>query len=517
MQMIMKLASLALLLTSVTFAKADPPQEPQEIVRVLANEDLLAVGYVDLNSIDIAALVKWGEQQKLITPESIPDNQQDLDLVQGFISQITEAGADHVIAFVQQQDLQRPPLIAVSIAEGKNPRQLLANLQAIMALARIPDFELEIWNGFILGGSAEQIARAKNTAAVERPNLVKAWEQFAGHDAAVMIVGSPETRRVIRELFPPLDAPFENVTGPLIADKMTSIGVSIDLPEDLGAQLVVQTEDKNSAKVFSDSFEQIKEILVSTEGEYSATIPKIGITAISAVEPEIKGNDLVLDLSPILNGRVKLAELFEPAFKGSRATQSLNNLRMIILAMLNYEFAHQSLPAYANFDAAGKPLLSWRVHILPFLEQGELYNQFKLDEPWNSEHNIKLVDKMPDFYADPSQILAHLNQAGKTRIVVPFGPGTMFEGNEGVTFKQIFDGSSNTIAIATVVPDKAVVWTQPTDWNVDLENPHAGLFDDSTQETRFARADGSVTTIVSSISADQLKALLTKDGGENPK
>ena len=370
MQIIMKLVPLALLLTSVTFAKAAPPQEPQEIVRALANEDVLAVGYVDLNSIDIAALVKWGEQQKLIPPESIPNTQQqELDLLQGFISQITEAGADHVIAFVQQQDLQRPPLIAISIAEGKNPRQLLANLQAIMALMRIPDFKLVVWNGFILGGSAEQIVRAKNTPAVERPNLTRAWEKFAGHDAAVMVVGSPDSRRVIRELFPPLDAPFENVTGPLIADKMTSIGLSIDLPEEVSAQLVVQTEDNDSAKVFGDSFEQIREFLVSKESEYSATVPEIGIAAISAVEPEIKGNDLVLDLSPILNDQVILSQLFDPVLNGSRETQSTNNLRQIILAMLNYESANQSFPAYANFDDNGKPLLSWRVHILPYMEQ----------------------------------------------------------------------------------------------------------------------------------------------------
>ena len=62
----------------------------------------------------------------------------------------------------------------------------------------------------------------------------------------------------------------------------------------------------------------------------------------------------------------------------------MNKLRQIILAMHNYETADGALPAYANFDADGNPLLSWRVHMLPYLEQNELYNQFKLDEPWNS-------------------------------------------------------------------------------------------------------------------------------------
>ena len=84
--------------------------------------------------------------------------------------------------------------------------------------------------------------------------------------------------------------------------------------------MVVQTKDNDSAKLFSDAFEQIKEILVSTQGEFSATVPEIGITAISAVEPEVKGNDLVIDLSPIFNDRVKLAELLEPF---SRETETV--------------------------------------------------------------------------------------------------------------------------------------------------------------------------------------------------
>ena len=59
-------------------------------------------------------------------------------------------------------------------------------------------------------------------------------------------------------------------------------------------------------------------------------------------------------------------------------------------------------PAHANYNESGKPLLSWRVHILPYLEAGHLYEQFHLDEPWDSEHNRQLIAKMPTSYLDPS-------------------------------------------------------------------------------------------------------------------
>src|SRR5262249_54155708 len=73
--------------------------------------------------------------------------------------------------------------------------------------------------------------------------------------------------------------------------------------------------------------------------------------------------------------------------------QGQNNLKQIALAMHNYNDAYNGkLPAHAIYSKDGKkPLLSWRVAILPFIEQDNLYQQFHLDEPWDSEHNKKLI------------------------------------------------------------------------------------------------------------------------------
>jgi RNA polymerase sigma factor (sigma-70 family) len=77
--------------------------------------------------------------------------------------------------------------------------------------------------------------------------------------------------------------------------------------------------------------------------------------------------------------------------------KSMNNLRQIMLAIHNYHDANNRLPADVR-DKDGKPLLSWRVLILPYLEQDNLYQQFHLDEPWDSEHNLKLLRQMPAVY-----------------------------------------------------------------------------------------------------------------------
>lgn len=80
--------------------------------------------------------------------------------------------------------------------------------------------------------------------------------------------------------------------------------------------------------------------------------------------------------------------------------KSKNRLRQIMLAMHSHhsQFRSYPPPASASYDADGKPLLSWRVHLLPFLQEKPLYEKFHRDEPWDSEHNRGLVDRMPDVY-----------------------------------------------------------------------------------------------------------------------
>ncbi len=72
-----------------------------------------------------------------------------------------------------------------------------------------------------------------------------------------------------------------------------------------------------------------------------------------------------------------------------------NNVRQLAISLLIHESSTKSLPAAASVDkVSGKPLLSWRVHLLPLLDEQDLYNQFKLNEPWDSPNNIKLLDKI---------------------------------------------------------------------------------------------------------------------------
>src|ERR1700721_4145755 len=98
-----------------------------------------------------------------------------------------------------------------------------------------------------------------------------------------------------------------------------------------------------------------------------------------------------------------------PAITKKDLMTSSNNLKQIVLAFHNYYSTYNILPSDV-LDTDGKPLLSWRVAILPFVEEQALWMQFKMDEPWDSPNNKKLIEKMPKLYA-PIRVKA---RAGET-------------------------------------------------------------------------------------------------------
>jgi prepilin-type processing-associated H-X9-DG protein len=209
-----------------------------------------------------------------------------------------------------------------------------------------------------------------------------------------------------------------------------------------------------------------------------------------------------------------LIALLLPAVQAARAAarraQSSNNLKQIGLAMHNYHDAHGRLPARAAFDEQKSPLLSWRVQLLPYLDEGHLYRQFKLDEPWDSEHNRQLIPRMPAVYRNPASATA----PGKTSYVVPVGEGTLFDAAEGTRFRAVLDGLSNTMMALEVPGDRAVVWTQPDDWRFDPEHPLSGLGQVHPGGFNILLADGSVRFVSIEVGPDILRALVTVAGGE---
>jgi Protein of unknown function (DUF1559) len=191
----------------------------------------------------------------------------------------------------------------------------------------------------------------------------------------------------------------------------------------------------------------------------------------------------------------------------------MTKLKELVLAMHDYQSTYRQLPLSKNsasFDANGKPYLSWRVHLLPFLNQQTLYSQFKMGEPWDSPHNKVLIDKMPEVFRDATDKA----DSTKTRMVTITGPETLYTAFQGPKMHEIPDGTANTLLIAFCGLDKAVTWTQPEDVTFDPNNPMACLGQLAEPAIFYARVDGAVKVLQPNIPPDLFKAIVTPKGGE---
>jgi prepilin-type processing-associated H-X9-DG protein len=198
------------------------------------------------------------------------------------------------------------------------------------------------------------------------------------------------------------------------------------------------------------------------------------------------------------------------ATSAAAVQRSANNLKQIALAMHTYHDTNGNFPPAAVCDKKGKPQLSWRVLILPYIEQNELYKQFKLDEPWDSVNNKKLLAKMPGVYAMPGK-----SKPGDTdtyyRVFVDNGAG--FDWIMGSKITTITDGTSNTLMVVTAAD--AVPWTKPDELEFDPEKDMTKLIGMVVNgKAQVAMFDGSVRTLTKLPSKETTNALITKNGGE---
>src|SRR5262249_16951248 len=164
-------------------------------------------------------------------------------------------------------------------------------------------------------------------------------------------------------------------------------------------------------------------------------------------------------INPATAVPVAIAMLIPAAHSSRRAAQraqSVNNLKQVVLAMHNFHDTQGHFPADVR-SPDGKPLLSWRVRLLPFLEQQALFNEFKLDESWDSPHNKPLLERMPAAFAVPTT----LAEPGMTFYRGFSGKRALFDQSapKGIKISEITDGTSNTIAV--VEAKEAVPWTKP--------------------------------------------------------
>jgi hypothetical protein len=505
----MRYLSLPIFLIS-TSAFAQLPGEPFSFAKTATpfiDEHTLVVVRVDVSRVDVDTVLK------LALP-IVGDGQDAGEMVQAvkkWVKEFTQLGGKDLFFTYGAADFPNVPCLIAPAPEKEAARKAMAEkLIAVFAHAG-KEAEWATVHDCICVGTKDELAVVKSRKPVERSDLMDAIEAGSGSVAQLAFAMSAEAKKIHEQVAPTLPAELGGGRIQIITRGLKWVAVTIGPGPKLPTKLIAEATSREAAHDLRSIEKKAQAAALShllkgpheTDAAFQNRIE--GLLRGSTSTQEGTRLTTEWELATTLQEAVKLPE-GPPADR----IRSVNNLKNLTLALHNYHDAHGRFPADIR-DKDGKPLLSWRVHILPFIEQDQLYKQFKLDEPWDSENNKKLIPLMPKTLRSPRQA-ATLKD--KTTYLAPLGKGFIFEDPKGIKVFEITDGTSNTIALVEADDDRAVTWTKPEDITIDPKNPVNGLLGHYTDGFQVAFADGSVRFITKSIEPKVLWALFTKDGGE---
>ena len=255
----------------------------------------------------------------------------------------------------------------------------------------------------VFQGKKNVFERLKKVKPVARPNLAKAFQ--AAGDTAVQLVFLPGTdhRRILTEMLPEIPKIAGGGSGRDLVDELQWASLGLNLPPKASAQLTIQSRNPVAARSLKKRVE-IGLNLLANHPEFRKLINPIEPLR-KLLTPQVVGSQLSLTVKAEGAALRMIAAMFTgPIIAARNAAQrspSMNTVTQLGLAMHNFHDANKSFPPNARYTKKGKKLLSWRVYLLPFLGNLPLFQEFHLDEAWDSPHNKKLIAQMPAVFACP--------------------------------------------------------------------------------------------------------------------
>jgi hypothetical protein len=506
-----RIAALSLLVCPpASLPAAEPGADARaRAVAPFLDEQTIAVARLNLERLDPAAAATWVRKAGRLSAEQSQDLEEALDLaaLRQRLGQLTGAGARDLYLVFSLSDVPRVPCVVMPVPEGADAGKVRDQLGKTLHQDR-PGWQVAVQNNAVVGGSERALKRLKGLRPVVRPEAAEAFAAAGNATIQFLFLPTADVRRVFRELAPTLPPALGGGSTRPLTDGLRWAALGADLPPRQSLRMILQATDAMAARELQALLTGVAQS-VGRQPRVRRLLPefdKLGRLLTS----QVKGDRVVLSLSGKA-WEAEMPQLITHLMKWPAQYPVSENMTKILLAMHNYHDSYGHFPAVANFGKDGKPLLSWRVHLLPFLGHHDLFKEFRLDEPWDSEHNQKLLPRMPDLYRSFS---ARLNRAGKTVVVLPVGPQTAFPGGpKALRISDFTDGTSGTVLVVTADDAHAVPWTKPEDLNFDPERPNAGLAHYSGGYL-VGMADGVVSFLSVTVDPKKLLPVFTPGGGE---
>ena len=473
---------------------------PADDIPALFTQETLAVVRIDLARLDTPSLAK----RLFDSPTGEAIDPPLSRILVDRVNSLKAAGASELVVLYTITDFPGPPILAVPVGPGIDPQPIQRLLlQGLPGMAIDGAVAAEV-RGFVVVGRPPAVAKLRENQQFPRPDLTAALAEGPA-DASIRVAINPGKtfRRAIEESFAELPAALGG--GPVATISREMKWMSLAFPtEPSRSRITIQGEDAAAAsrlmKIMSAGVKSLANGLPDSPANRSLA-PRL-----AAIQPSIEGDRVIAPLDPEILIAVVAGHILQVreavAFKGS-----IDNLKMFGLAMHNYHSKHDTFPPAYRANQNHQPLLSWRVLILPFLDEQKLYEAFHLDESWDSPHNRALIPRMPKVFASPFESNSLIKE-GKTVYLTPRGDATMFPSEQAIGMRDVTDGTSNTIMTLEVDDASAVIWTKPDDWNVVASLPG------QTRSFLTSFGDGSVRTFQRTIKTTTFQALLTRNGGE---
>jgi hypothetical protein len=475
-----------------------------QLLTPLLDNDTFAVIRVDVEKIDIPSAYALAEQvPDLLTVNSyFPPK---VEAAAGMAKAFRAAGGKDFYVLLGIHDFNEFfPSAIVPLAPGADP-DALAKVARSQATERLGEV--------LFSGSHKTLARLQALKPSPRPGFERALAAVADSAVQLVVIPTEDSRAALEQFILP------HILGdaharPLIREALwiaagfsfaprASLKLAIGAPDArtaeriksaLGSFLASQGE-REIVRLFWPRFDEISKFFDwKHQADHSLSVSwdegqgqlsefaQIAVVPPLTVAASVKARDMTFE-----------------------------QLKTLEIGLLNHHDDMKAFPPPAILSKDGKPLLSWRVKILPYIDENQMYRDFHLDEPWDSPHNKQFIVRMPAVYRCVKSKVA---DSGRTVYQVPRGPSTVFSGPEGIAIRKIIDGTSRTISIVEVDDERAVPWTKPDDWTFDPENPTAGLGGHYFGVFLAGWADGHASAIPTTVDKDLLRAAFTRDGRE---